>query len=64
MKVVKWQGVKNSDTGKTDGGWLWIRYQDQIVGHQIKNARTKKEAIEIYIKNKAYYQGDYVEVKK
>ena len=43
--IVKWQGLKDTDTGLADGGYLYAIENGGIVGKQIRLARNRKEAI-------------------
>lgn len=57
--VVKFQGIKNSDTKTIEGGYLFMRADDgTITGHGTNNARSRKGAIE-------YHYNQYCErIKK
>ena len=54
--IKKWRGTRNSDTGEIDGGYLYIITEImenglRLVGKQIRGAKNRKEAIEIYKQN-------------
>jgi len=51
--VIKWQGVKNSETKQTDGGWLYVVEGGKIIGRQIHGVSTRKQAIEKYRQTEA-----------
>lgn len=54
-KVVKWRGIRNSDTKTIDGGYLFVRNDDGTVeGLGTRRVSNRKEAIE-------YHYGQYVE---
>ena len=49
--IKRWQGIRNSDTGEIDGGYLWFYTNEEktdYIGLQIHNVSTRKEAIEKY----------------
>ncbi len=49
--IVKWQGIRNSDTGQIENGYLWFAKNDggtERVGKYIKG-KNRSEAIKNYI---------------
>jgi len=53
--IKKWQGIRNSDTGKIDGGYLWIimRPKNKYMGEwskgiKIEGVKNRSEAIKKY----------------
>jgi hypothetical protein len=30
IKVIKWNGLKNSETGQTDSGYLWLDFLENV----------------------------------
>ena len=46
---VRWKGIKNSDTGEIDMGYLYFRTGiDRLTGVCIRNVGGRKEAMEKY----------------
>jgi hypothetical protein len=51
--IKKWQGIRNSDTGEINGGYLWFyknKEKTEYIGIPVHNVSTRKEAIQEYYK--------------
>jgi len=54
--IQRWQGVRNSDTGEIDGGWLHLITEVRENGYttrgiRINNVKNRYEAIKKYKAN-------------
>ena len=52
--VKKWRGIRNSDTGEVDCGYLYIitevrENSHKATGYKIEGVKTRKEAIKKYV---------------
>ena len=55
--VVKWQGIKNCDTKKVEGGYLFLRDENgEIIGRGTRNVSNRNEAID-------YHYGCYIQAQ-
>jgi hypothetical protein len=50
-KIKKWQGLRNTDTGEIEGGYLWFYTNEEkteSIGKRIYKAKNRSEAIKEY----------------
>ncbi len=63
--VVRWEGIRNSDTNTIEGGYLFIRKDDgTVTGKGTRNVSSRSEAIAHHYKLYTEAQGNTVEAEQ
>lgn len=53
--IKKWQGLRNTDTGEIEGGYLWFytnKEKTKSIGKRIFSAKNRSEAINNYYQSR------------
>lgn len=56
VHVVRWQGIKNSDTKTVEGGYLYLCEEGGVIGRGTHNVSSRSEAID-------YHYGCYIQAQ-